>query len=577
MQGLAASFSQPRRWVARAVFALGMLLAFAAQASTPLHGAWREVRNGDTPAQVMRDFHLGRLTAFDPGTLQRFPTGKQGSWVVLQPQPPWVNEERVLTMYPPILGSVTLYDRNNAVSRMAMDDFSRVMHGHGRLAFRLNLQQTASSAILLRLQPTAFIAGPVGFRLQQRDDYVRSDALWIAFVSAGLAVMLAMALMALCFATMLRDMTFVWYAGYMVSYALIQSVQTGFLLHPLELAWAARHVAALDWMGQVLSVAFGALFVVRFCDLRTHARSIRLAILLFGGLVLLLMLMRVSSVPLLVTLDQRLINPLMIMGAAAMLLGGVVATVRGSRYGWYFLLGWLPLLVITALNSAQNAGALAQWDWLNNGSLVAATFEALVLSIGLADRALILRRDAQKIRLLADKDALTEALNRRAWGEAASAALAATPVQPVAVLFLDLDHFKLLNDRRGHAAGDEALIAVAATLRAELRPGDLLGRYGGEEFVALLKGTKEEEAMQVATRLCRRVHRLELKVDHDLMLLTVSIGVSIRQPGDTLDALVQRADEAMYQAKLTGRNRVRLSEPVRRTADVLSMDRSVGA
>jgi diguanylate cyclase (GGDEF)-like protein len=130
--------------------------------------------------------------------------------------------------------------------------------------------------------------------------------------------------------------------------------------------------------------------------------------------------------------------------------------------------------------------------------------------------------------------------------------------RPIALLFLDLDHFKLLNDYQGHNTGDRALVAVAKSLLAELRPGDLLGRYGGEEFVALLDGASAQQAMQVATRLCRRVHRLEIPVNKNAQLLSISIGVAMRQDGDDVESLVERADQAMYDAKLNGRNRVSL-------------------
>ena len=96
-------------------------------------------------------------------------------------------------------------------------------------------------------------------------------------------------------------------------------------------------------------------------------------------------------------------------------------------------------------------------------------------------------------------------------------------------------------------------------LRDELRPADLLGRYGGEEFVALLDGAGEEEAMQVATRLCRRVHRLEVPVDNEKLMLTISIGVALRRHNDSIESLVERADKAMYDAKLSGRNHAALS------------------
>jgi diguanylate cyclase (GGDEF)-like protein len=99
---------------------------------------------------------------------------------------------------------------------------------------------------------------------------------------------------------------------------------------------------------------------------------------------------------------------------------------------------------------------------------------------------------------------------------------------------------------------------MAKALTTELRPADLLGRYGGEEFVALLDGIPAQQAMHVATRLCRRVHRLEIPVSEDSLLLSVSIGVAVRREGDDVESLVDRADQAMYDAKLGGRNRVSL-------------------
>ena len=195
-------------------------------------------------------------------------------------------------------------------------------------------------------------------------------------------------------------------------------------------------------------------------------------------------------------------------------------------------------------------------------SLAGGAFEAIVLSLGLADRALRLRHDRDKVRVLADHDALTNTFNRRAWSERANVMLGSGEPRPIAMLFLDLDHFKQLNDCQGHNAGDRALIAVSRALSAELRPSDILGRYGGEEFVALIDDTTEENAMHVATRLCRRVHRLEIPVN-DKYLLSVSIGVAMRREGDDVESLAERADQAMYTAKLSGRNQVCLFEGIK--------------
>lgn len=523
-----------------------------------LDGGWREVREGDTPAAVLEQFRNGQLAAFDPSLLHAFPREGLGSWVVLRPQPPWVDEERVLTISPPALGRITVYDGSGQpVSRLALDEVGTPALGHGRLAYRYPASVAASTLILLKLDPVEGATPPLSFHLESLTVFLGRDAHWLTLFSACFAVMLTMALMALCFALMLRDNTFFWYAGYIFCYALIQSIQTGFLFHPLEAGWLAPSASLLESTSIALSVAFAALFMTRFCELQRFAPLLRAPVLALAIGMPLLALMRSSPIGLLVEVAQALVDPLLILGALLMLLTASVAACHGSRHAWFFLVGWTPLLALTALSTAQLNGALPDMGWISDASVVAGAFEAIVLSIGLGDRAVTMRRDRDMVRALADNDSLTGVLNRRAWSEAAESMLEDSTGRPVALLFLDLDRFKLLNDQQGHRAGDRALIEVAEALRAELRPADLLGRYGGEEFIAMLDGVVEEQAMQVATRLCRRVHRLEIPVNDEFML-SVSIGVAMRTIGDSLEMLIERADQAMYQAKVNGRNQARL-------------------
>jgi diguanylate cyclase (GGDEF)-like protein len=534
--------------------ALFWLTLGVAHAATPLNGAWRQVRAGDTPAAVMAEYHEGALKSFDPSLLQRFPHDGAGSWVVIAPQPPWDNSGRVLTIYPPTLANVTVF-AGSAPTTLALDDFSAPFHGHGRLAWQVPAGMAASTPILLRFEPSATLVAPVRFQIEPMRDYVQQDARWLVFASACFAVMLAMVLMALCFAGMLRDVTYAWYAGYILCYCLIQGIQTGFVFHPLEWEWLSGMAVMVGSAAVALSVAFASLFMTRFCELQRYAPLLRVPITALAVGMIQLVLMRSSQVPLLVHVAQILLNPLLMIGAALLLIAAIVAAARGSRQAWFFLVGWTPLLLLTALSSAQVNGALPQLDWLNDASVAGGAFEAVVLSLGLADRALRLRHDRDVVRVLADRDALTNVLNRRGWTERVNTLLSAGTTQPMALLFLDLDHFKLLNDRQGHNTGDRALVAVADALTAELRPGDLFGRYGGEEFVALLDNTRPEQAIHVATRLCRRVHRLEIPVNAEA-LLSISIGVTIRHHDDDVESLVERADQAMYDAKLKGRNRV---------------------
>ncbi len=127
----------------------------------------------------------------------------------------------------------------------------------------------------------------------------------------------------------------------------------------------------------------------------------------------------------------------------------------------------------------------------------------------------------------------------------------------LSALMFDLDHFKRVNDRFGHRAGDEVLRAVAGIFRRELRTIDLLGRYGGEEFAALLPETPLDAALIAAERLRTAVEHSEIILSgEELLAVTVSVGVAERQEKDTLDTLLDRADQAMYKAKRLGRNRV---------------------
>jgi diguanylate cyclase (GGDEF)-like protein/PAS domain S-box-containing protein len=163
-------------------------------------------------------------------------------------------------------------------------------------------------------------------------------------------------------------------------------------------------------------------------------------------------------------------------------------------------------------------------------------------------------------------DPLTGVLNRRGLQDALCGALARAQRDgtPLAVAMLDLDHFKLINDTHGHAAGDAVLQGVAYHLNAQVRPYDTIGRYGGEEFLLIFPGLDARQARDAAERLRLSLSPLaiEASVGHLLPPVTASFGIAAVSHPDRLfsvDTLVQAADSALYRAKLEGRNRVVLA------------------
>lgn len=164
-----------------------------------------------------------------------------------------------------------------------------------------------------------------------------------------------------------------------------------------------------------------------------------------------------------------------------------------------------------------------------------------------------------ELSILATQDVLTGLWNRRRILEQVSAELlrAKREDRPVSVAMIDIDHFKKINDTHGHPVGDVVIREVAARLRSALRDYDAIGRFGGEEFVAVLPGCGEEAGVLAATRALQLVARSPIETAAGPLQVRVSIGVSHTDMGlADADTLIQRADDALYRSKEGGRNRV---------------------
>lgn len=215
------------------------------------------------------------------------------------------------------------------------------------------------------------------------------------------------------------------------------------------------------------------------------------------------------------------------------------------------------LLAVQRLQSQQLQALRHARLWQRGALAIGAILAALLVT-------LLLRqiRHSQRLRRMGLTDELTRLPNRRAIEQLAAQALARHRRHglPLTVLMLDIDHFKQINDRLGHACGDDVLVRVAQACAGAIRQHDKVGRVGGEEFLVVLPGSRDADARHVAERLRAAVQQLRFEDLNAGLQVTVSVGLAQAEAASTLPDLLQRADAALYRAKRLGRNRVEVAE-----------------
>lgn len=242
------------------------------------------------------------------------------------------------------------------------------------------------------------------------------------------------------------------------------------------------------------------------------------------------------------------------------LTGLALMTLWRSEHGGVTALGCVAPFLALGLMEMAVPEALARWKV--ETMLLSGCWLALIASMALTLRLGSLRRQRDEMRVLAQTDALTGLPNRRAALEhlASVSATARRTGQAVTVGFLDIDHFKRINDRHGHEVGDQVLQLFARTLRGAFRDADYVARMGGEEFLLIMPGSSPLQAKQRIESLRGLLGSIAQELQLPDLQVTLSAGVTGLESGDLETVpLLQRADAAMYAAKHAGRDRVELS------------------
>lgn len=513
----------------------------------------------DLPAQTLPPLSVGSdvppLWEAEGTRVQRMlPYREQGSWVRITPRalPP----KALLVVEGQVAGSVQL----------VLPDGTRIerskIHPPERdgsaiaLVFPLPASLEPGTPLLMHLAHSHRVN--VDFSIVAGEAWREYEKTRLIVSAAMYASLIAFAVIAGCYWVALRERMFADYTCYLLSLILFMTASAGLLYAAPGGDWLGRLGIHGQWAAASAAIGFAVGFARDFLDVGRHAPRLR-PVMDRLRTALLLSAVAIAAWPGPASwFGMVMVTVLLAINLLMIGLGARAALAR-DRYGYYFLAGWVPLTVATSMRSMQAAGLV---DIAANDVYLyalGAVWEALALTLGIADRVLGFRRERDVARKMAEEDALTGVQSRRAieMQLRALASEARAGGSGLGVLFVDIDHFKSINDRFGHGIGDACLAAVAQRLQAELRDGDHLGRWGGEEFVALLPGANLDNAHHTSERILRAVSADPVQIASGEVSMTVSIGIAVLDPmHDDMHSLLHRADSALYRAKANGRNRV---------------------
>ncbi len=395
-------------------------------------------------------------------------------------------------------------------------------------------------------------------------DRLNEDSYFFGIIFGVLAAML---LANLFFSTTLRDPAYLAYVLYVLSMIFFEAALYGQWDILFKLPTGINQGA--PWMAAGLVTFMAVMFARLFLNTRGLTPFLDKALKFFAALGLLVGGLSLAGS---YGLASRASHALGLAGPIMALWAGVVIWRKGNTSARYFLLAWSVMIVALFSMALKGLGLLPQAISSTATLPLATAIEAVLLSLALADRVRSLRRQQEETQLserrfrqMSLTDELTQLYNKRFLDSRLQSEVdhATRSGQPLSVLVLDVDRLKDFNDSYGHAAGDLVLTTVAQVMRQRLRINDFACRSGGDEFVVIMPTTSLEQARWAAERIRSGVYEQNFQLAQGREVrVTLSAGAAQHLDGEDPAAFLARADQAMYQAKHTGRNRVRESKLV---------------
>lgn len=416
--------------------------------------------------------------------------------------------------------------------------------------------------------------------LYSNNSFIENVISYKFYTGSFYGFLLALAMYNLFLYFSFKERSYLYYTLYMFSFMLFQGTMNSFDVELFGTAmphWLSTKTLALSCnIMIVFMILFGKEFLEMKRRLPKSNRVLNYAIVMTAG----------STIALFAGISQEYMDIFITAAGLFTLLflwvSGFRLLLKGHKSARFYMIGWTVLLGSIILQ------ALVMLDFLPLSLVVfeeipsySAMFEALILSLALADKVNLIMKenrrtqeelhetlekkvaertrqleDAQiELKHLASTDPLTQIANRvlldRVLDEEFRRSM--NEHTPLAVMLIDLDYFKNVNDTYGHQVGDYVLVEAAKIFKANVRDSDVVGRWGGEEFLVICPATSLDEALQLAEKI--RVTLADFNFN-DVGKRTASFGVAFQLPGDTLHSMISRCDEALYVAKEKGRNRV---------------------